>query len=84
MTGMQTQGTAMSPARETWTNAKTRLHDLDHAVVEAEAAVEKAPTDPEARGKLEMAILVRDAGRTALAEAEQKLAESPAEPSGDA
>ncbi len=63
----------MTPEEETWEAARTRLHDLEHAVTEAQAAVDERPTDAEAKGKLDVTIAIRDAGRKALSEAEAAL-----------
>jgi hypothetical protein len=63
----------MSPEKETWKDARTRLQQLNHEVEEAQEAVEAAPADAAAKRNLEMIVSIRDVAEKALVEAKRKL-----------
>ena len=73
----------MSPERETWKDAKTRLAQLNHEVDVAREAVTARPTDQAARHKLDMTVSIRDVAARDLDEAKQKLDRSSAKPDDD-
>ena len=74
----------MTPKQETFEDARNRLHDLDHAVAEAEAAVDRAPTDTALIQKRDMAVSIRDEAKKAVIEAEARLVRSRSRPDDDA